>query len=198
MPLAGTRWGPLLCTAVFASCHSFLPDERAFAYNLELGSLTRDFPAQRYYACRVTFELDVHVPLPDSFTTVADAVVRRSVVLNSGPVLTADTIVRDVTVRVERLARAESSATSPDSIQVVLAGAIADTIHGAGFGGDQGYYVGSWICGPGAPAARVRGATGAGIPGRCARGGRLAPVRQYSPGLRGRQGAGAPARRRGR
>ena len=129
MPLAGTRWGPLL----------------------ELVSLTRDFPAQRYFDCRVTFELDVHVPLPDSFTTVADALVRRSIVSNSGSVLTADTVVRDVTVRVERLARADTSAISPDSVQVVLAGALADTIQGVGLGGDEGHYDGSWICGPELP-----------------------------------------------
>ena len=156
MPLADTRWVSLLCTTLFASsCHSLVPGERAFAYNLELGSLTRDFPAQRYYDCRVTFELDVHAPLPDTFTTVADALVRRSVVLNSGSVVTADTVVRDVSVRVERLARGDTSATSPDSVQVVLGGAITDTIHGVGFGGDEGHYDGSWTCGPELPPHRT-------------------------------------------
>lgn len=157
---AATRWGALVCAAlVTASCHSIEPGNRAFAYNLQLGSLTRDFEAQRQYECQITFELDIHVPLPDSFTTVADAQVRRDVYLNSGEVRSADTVVHDVTVRVARLARDESSAASPDSVEIVLSGAIAESLHGVGFGGDEGRYDGDWICGaevPPAPSAALQ------------------------------------------
>lgn len=151
MPLAD-RGGRLLCgTLLVTSCHTVEPGRRDFAYNLGISALVRDFPGQRYYDCRVTFELDVYVPLPDSFTTVADAHVTRSVVQDSGQTLTADTGVRGVTVRVERLPRAEPSPFSPDSLQVVLAGAIADTIHGIGAGGDEGRYDGGWTCGTAVP-----------------------------------------------
>jgi hypothetical protein len=152
MPRTVVPWKPLLCGAVLlASCNAAGPPSRAGLYNLHLTATVRDYAAARYYDCQVTFELDVHVPLPDTFATIADAHVQRSVVLNSGEVSAVDSVVRNVTVWLKRLPRAEPRSASPDSVQVLLGGAISDTIRGFASVGTEGRYEGGWKCAPDVP-----------------------------------------------
>ena len=124
------------------------PPERFGFYNLFLSSIQRDFPNQRYYACEVSFELDIKSPLPDSFETVADAHVRRSVQQNSGGQVAEDAVIREIPIRMERLPLAEAGSFPPDSVRITLGGALAGTIYGTGFGGAEGYYDGqeAWSC----------------------------------------------------
>ena len=122
------------------------PPDRSGFYNLFLSATLRDFANERYYTCEVGFELDVQVPLPDTFVTVADAHIRRSVVWNEGGQVAVDSVITRIPLRRERLRRAEQISAPPDSVQVTLGGAVADTIYGIGIGGSEGRYDGGWSC----------------------------------------------------
>jgi hypothetical protein len=122
------------------------PEDRSGFYNLTLIAAVHDFVNQRRYDCQVGFELDVQVPLPDTFTTVADARVRRAVVRNAGIELAQDSTVRGVGIRLERLPREDPPSDLPDSVQITLSGGITDTLHGIGNGAPDGCYDGAWSC----------------------------------------------------
>jgi hypothetical protein len=136
---------------LIASCTSEPPDRSGF-YNLFLRATLRDFAAERHYECQVEFELDVRVPLPDTFTTVADAHVRRAVVWNSGRHVAEDSIVRGVVIHLERQRREEFVPPFPDSVEITLTGAITSTLNAVGVGGGDPWYDGvGWSCDPSIP-----------------------------------------------
>ena len=138
---------PLVTTLMSTSCdRPHAPPDRSGFYNLFLTSTHRDYAAERYYTCEVGFELDVRVPLPDTFETVADASIRRSVVWNAGGQVAEDLLIRRIPIRLDRLRRAEWTSTPLDSVQITLGGLLADTVHGIGLGGPEGRYDGDWSC----------------------------------------------------
>ena len=136
---------------LIVSCTSEPPDRSGF-YNLFLRATVRDFAAERQYECQVEFELDVRVPLPDTFTTVADAHVRRTVVRNAGVLVAKDSVVHDVVIHAERQQREEFVPPFPDSVEITLTGAITSTLNAIGVGGSDTYYDGvGWSCDPSIP-----------------------------------------------
>jgi hypothetical protein len=156
----------LLVVALFtASCKGPpTPPNRSGFYNLVATATVRDFPAERRYDCQISFELDMHVPLPDTFTTVADAHVRRSVGWNAGGEVAEDSIVRGVVIRLERLRRTDPVPLLTDSVQITLGGGITDTLHGLGTGGSEGWYDGAWSCASTIPPHPRLGLREAGYP----------------------------------
>jgi hypothetical protein len=79
------------------------------------------------------------------------AAITTRLVLDDGALSPVDSVVRNVTVRLKRLPRAEPGSASPDSVQVLLGGTISDTIHGFGAVGSEGNYEGGWKCAPDVP-----------------------------------------------
>jgi hypothetical protein len=122
------------------------PPDRSGFYTLVLNATFRDFEAERYFTCEIGIDLSIRVPLPDTFTTVATARVRRMVAWNAGGENAVDSLLDEIPVRLERSRRADFSALSPDSARIILGGVLTDTIVGTGRGGPEGRYDGGWTC----------------------------------------------------
>jgi hypothetical protein len=123
---------------------------------LSLNSTFRDFAAERYFTCEVGLELDIRVPLPDTFATVAHAHARRMIAWHAGGEVAVDSLLREIPLWLERLRPSGVSSPFRDSARIVLGGVLADTIGGTGGGGPEGRYDGGWSCATDIPLAISR------------------------------------------